>query len=249
MAFSTRIARPGRLGRILVSATFLSLAFAMTAHATTIPSNGGGDAADPRVLFATGFELSGFGGATRHTFGDTLPEKIETKGLDGLAMELEPNQYLRWSIGITPFPNRPTLHYMAFDYFADELGGVLTHFLDSPRIKRTDITVELGRHRVEIFHDIENLTSLVLINGAPSPRVRQFLAPDEGANPRFSTWNRIGSYTSGPAGSRGAFLVDNFVWKVGVEAPAQSSPVPEPGTALLVGLGLIVLARRTPRTT
>ncbi len=171
-----------------------------------------------------------------------MPDNVESLLLSGRALSFEGGDQIAWARAI--FGDQYVAHSFSFDYAAYEAGGVITHFLDSPRIKRTDIAVELGRHHVEIIHDLANLRAWVFVDGVSRPEFVTILAKDEEQQLGWNT--RIANQPGLPGGSRGAFEIDDLTWKSNADVRAFL-PVPETGSGLLLGLGLAALSRLRTR--
>lgn len=201
--------------------------------------------AGPITYYDVDFEDGTLGGGTaiigRHietgepTNGPV--EVVASDELDGQALDFEVREGIKYRRELQDSPT----HYVRFDYFADPDAN-LTQFLDAPGILRLDVSAT-GRHTVEVYYDLEAQVAHALLDGVVDDSLLSILAFQEVADTRSI---RFLNQEAPPGSSAGDFEIDNFQWQGDVEIP--SFPIPEPGTASLLGVGLAALGwrRRSP---
>ena len=198
--------------------------------------------AAPIVYFESDFSDGTLGGGVSNSSlnivtGEVVNgpvENVDSSGLDGLALGFEIRERIQFRRPAAALDSRT--HYVRLDYFA-EPGANITTFLDAPAILRLDVSVP-GRHTLEAYYDLDTQEAYALLDGILTQSLFTILVFSD---PGASRTVRIGNQFDTPGSSRGVFEVDNFTWQGNVDIPRF---VPEPGTALLMGLGLLGLASK-----
>lgn len=180
----------------------------------------------PIVYYDLDFEDGGLGGgiASSSFFGKA--ENILSVNLDGRALRFNLNDQMRWGLNAVD----SNYHYVSFDYYA-EPGANVTHFLDVPRILRTDINLT-GRHRVELYYDFVERSIASFLDGIRLDDLVTIAAWSMDIETRDI---RIANQVLGPGFSTAEFEIDNLVWQGNV----RLLDVPEPNSVLLLFLSLL----------
>lgn len=167
-----------------------------------------------------------FAGGVGFSQSFLLASNVVSSNLNGRALDFQVDAQMRWLRGqVADSP----LHRISFDYYSNP-GATVTGFLDAPLILRFDLRA-VGRHHVDFEFDLAAQTANAYLDGTLDNGLISILA---WSSPYDTSGIRIANQTGN---SFDRFQIDNLDWQ-------GSSIVPEPGSGLLMGLGIALLAWR-----
>ncbi len=135
------------------------------------------------------------------------PEIVYSSQLDSNSLQFSRRDQMVWELN----GETSNYQYISFDFYTIYEDSIVV-FLDCPSIKRTDIGIT-GKHRVEIYYDLLQKTSVTLLDGdiySDFEVINDWTPPPRVISVRIS--HNKGYWMPG-----GPFQIDNFIWKGGVK--------------------------------